>query len=53
MTVASLTRPEAEHRAALLAVNSTVNQNYDLLLYTAAGAALLGAVIVLPIKKVK
>lgn len=39
--------------AALLAVNSTVNQNYDLLLYTAAGAALLGAVIVLPIKKVK
>ncbi len=39
--------------AALLAVNSSVNQNYDLLLYTAAGAALVGALIVLPIKKVK
>jgi hypothetical protein len=39
--------------AALLAVNSAANQNYDLLLYTAAGAALLGALIVLPIKKVK
>ncbi len=39
--------------AALLAVNSVNNQNYDLLLYTAAGAALLGAAIVLPIKKVK
>ena len=39
--------------AALLAINSTNNQNYDLLLYVAAGAALLGALIVIPIKKVK
>jgi MFS family permease len=39
--------------AALLAVNSATNQNYDLLLYTAGAAALIGAVIVLPIKKVR
>ena len=39
--------------AALLAVNSANNQNYALLLYVAAGAALLGALIVIPIKKVK
>ena len=39
--------------AALLAVNSANNQNYSLLLYVAAGAALLGALIVIPIKKVK
>jgi MFS family permease len=39
--------------AALLAINSSTNQNYGLLLYAAAGAALLGALIVLPIKKVK
>ena len=39
--------------AALLAVNSAVNQNYTLLLYTAGVASLLGALIVLPIKKVR
>ena len=39
--------------AALLAVNSANNQNYELLLYVAAGAALVGALIVIPIKKVK
>jgi len=39
--------------AALLAVNSVNNQNYSLLLYVAAGAALLGALVVIPIKKVK
>ena len=39
--------------AALLAVNSANNQNYDLLLYTAGAAALIGALIVLPIKKVR
>jgi MFS family permease len=39
--------------AALLAVSSANNQNYNLLLYTAGVAALLGALIVLPIKKVK
>ncbi|HEX8346788.1 MAG TPA: MFS transporter [Actinoplanes sp.] len=39
--------------AVLLAVSSTNNQNYDLLLYTAGVAALLGALIVLPIKKVR
>src|SRR3954470_1715335 len=39
--------------AALLAVSSASNQNYDLLLYTAGVAALLGALIVLPIKKVR
>jgi MFS family permease len=39
--------------AALLAVASANNDNYDLLLYTAGVAALLGALIVLPIKKVK
>ena len=35
------------------AVNSATNQNYDLLLYTAGAAALIGALVVLPIKKVK
>lgn len=39
--------------AALLAFNSADNQNYDLLLYTAGAAALIGALVVLPIKKVK
>jgi MFS family permease len=39
--------------AALLAVSSATNQNYDLLLYTAGVAALLGALVVLPIKKVR
>jgi MFS family permease len=39
--------------AALLAVGSTNNQNYDLLLYTAGVAALVGALVVLPIKKVR
>jgi len=39
--------------AFLLAINSATNQNYDLLLYTAGAAALLGAIIVLPIKKVR
>jgi len=39
--------------AALLSVSSVNNQNYDLLLYTAGIASLLGALIVLPIKKVR
>jgi MFS family permease len=39
--------------AALLAYNSAANQNYELLLYTAGIAALVGALVVLPIKKVK
>jgi MFS family permease len=39
--------------AALLAFHSANNQNYDLLLYTAGVAALIGALIVLPIKKVR
>jgi MFS family permease len=39
--------------AALLAVSSANNQNYTLLLYTAGFASLLGALIVLPIKKVR
>jgi MFS family permease len=39
--------------AALLAVSSANNQNYTLLLYTAGVAALVGALIVLPIKKVR
>jgi MFS family permease len=39
--------------AALLAVGSATNQNYDLLVYSAGAAALLGTLIVLPIKGVK
>jgi len=39
--------------AALLAFNSANNQNYSLLLYTAGAAAVIGALVVLPIKKVK
>jgi MFS family permease len=39
--------------ATLLAINSTNNQNYNLLLYTAGAAALIGALVVLPIKKVR
>ncbi len=39
--------------AILLAVGSADNQNYDLLLYSAGVAALIGALVVLPIKKVR
>ncbi|MFI5915196.1 MFS transporter [Dactylosporangium sp. NPDC051541] len=39
--------------AALLSVGSPTNQNYPLLLYCAGAAALLGALVVLPIKKVR
>jgi MFS family permease len=39
--------------AALLGIGSATNQNYDLLVYSAGAAALIGAVIVLPIKGVK
>jgi MFS family permease len=39
--------------AALLAVSSANNQNYSLLLYIAGAAALIGALVVLPIKKVR
>jgi len=39
--------------AALLGVGSATNQNYELLVYSAGAAALLGALIVLPIKGVK
>jgi MFS family permease len=39
--------------AALLGVGSATNQNYDLLLYSAGAAALVGAIIVLPIKGVR
>ena len=39
--------------AVLLAVGSADNQNYDLLLYSAGAAALIGALVVLPIKKVR
>ncbi len=39
--------------ATLLAVSSVNNQNYDLLLYTAGVASLIGALVVLPIKKVR
>jgi MFS family permease len=39
--------------AALLGVLSLQHQNYDLMLYTAAGAALIGALVVLPIKSVR
>ena len=39
--------------AALLAFNSANNQNYDLLLYSAGAAAVIGALVVLPIKKVR
>jgi len=39
--------------AALLAVGTVNNDNYDLLLYSAGVAGLIGAVVVLPIKKVK
>ena len=39
--------------AVLLGVASANNQNYDLLLYAAGVASLLGALVVLPIKKVK
>ena len=39
--------------AALLAFNSANNQNYDLLLYSAGIAAVIGALIVLPIKGVR
>lgn len=39
--------------AVLLAVGSAMNQNYDLLLYAAAGAGLVGALAIVPIKGVK
>ncbi len=39
--------------AALLAVGTTANDNYTLLLYSAGVAALIGALVVLPIKKVR
>jgi len=39
--------------AALLAMSSPNNQNYTLLLYSAGVASLIGALIVLPIKKVR
>ena len=39
--------------ATLLAVGSGNNQNYDLMLYTAGVAGLIGALVVLPIKKVR
>src|SRR5215210_6236528 len=39
--------------AALLSFNSVNNQNYSLLLYTAGVAGLIGALVVLPIKKVR
>jgi MFS family permease len=38
---------------ALLGIGSATNQNYDVLVYSAAAAALIGALIVLPIKGVK
>ncbi len=37
----------------LLSIGSATNQNYDLLLYSAGVAALVGAAVVLPIKKVR
>jgi MFS family permease len=39
--------------AALLAVGSVSNQNYTLLLYSAGVASLVGALVVLPIRKVR
>jgi len=39
--------------AALLSVSSVSNQNYTLMLYVAGVASLVGALIVLPIKKVR
>ncbi|MDJ0940355.1 MAG: MFS transporter [Woeseiaceae bacterium] len=39
--------------AFLLSIASAANQNYALLLYTAGFAGLIGALVILPIKKVK
>ncbi|MET1006303.1 MAG: MFS transporter [Propionibacteriaceae bacterium] len=39
--------------ATLLGIGSATNTNYDALLYTAGVAGLIGALVVLPIKKVK
>ena len=39
--------------AALLAVASQNNQNYELLLYTAGAMALVGALVIVPIKSVR
>ena len=39
--------------AALLAIGSLHNQNYTLMLYTAGALALIGALVVLPIKGVR
>lgn len=38
---------------ALLAVNSATNQNYDLLLWAAGIACVIGALVIIPIKKVR
>ena len=38
---------------ALLAINSANNQNYDLLLWVAGIASVIGALVILPIKKVR
>lgn len=37
----------------LLAVNSAVNQNYDLLLWVAGIASVIGALVIIPIRKVR
>lgn len=39
--------------AVLLGIQSAANQNYPLLLYTAGVAGLIGALVIIPIKKVK
>jgi MFS family permease len=39
--------------AALLGIGSATNQNYDVLLYSAGAAAVIGAFVVLPIKGVR
>ena len=37
----------------LLSIGSVNNKNYELLLYAAGVASLVGALVILPIKKVK
>ena len=39
--------------ASLLGISSATGQNYDLMLYAAAGLTLIGAFAILPIKSVK
>lgn len=39
--------------ASLLGVSSATGQNYDLMLYSAAGLTLIGAFVIIPIKSVK